>query len=255
MKWRSPLRRLMLSSSRRENITPCLLSMFGLPPLGVALRLLMIMLSRSSRSVCSAVISLMMGWRGSSTTQRQRRYLHRWSWSTRPSAEAGERGSTISPAVSYLAAHYVTHVFGRGFPSPYLKRSSHSEDTIVGLLGTQTLKRLLHNLILLGNQVVGTVSPPWVSAVLGIPLPSFSTMRFLFLFSILNDDHVGWGAYRRPSFRYPALSKYHSLSGRIQRINHGRFMIFEGARQASPPDEEDRVSKTSRGTMESEEKS
>ncbi|KAI7515074.1 hypothetical protein KC347_g135 [Hortaea werneckii] len=213
--------------------------MFGLLPLGVALRLLMIMLSRSSRSVCSAVISLMM--------------------------EAGERGSTISPAVSYLPAHDMTHVFGREFPSSYLERSSHSEDTVVGLLGTQTLESLLHNLILLGDQVVGTVSPPWVSTVLGVPSAPIPAVPLCLLLSILG----GLGTYRRPSFRYPALSKYHSLSGRIQRINHGRFIITvalsitrsifhpvrcNAARQASPPDEEDRVSKTSRGTMASEEK-
>lgn len=76
----------------------------------------------------------------------------------------------------------MTHVFGRGFPSPYLERSSHSEDTVVGLLGTQALKSLLHNLILLGDQVVGTVSPPRVSTVLSLPFPPLPAMlSYLFL--------------------------------------------------------------------------
>merc|ERR1712107_260847 len=66
-----------------------------------------------------------------------------------------------------------------------LERSSHSEDTVVGLLGTQTLKSLLHNLILLGDQVVGTQARLPVSSVVEVPL----------------------------------------ASGRIQRINHGRFMM------------------------------
>ena len=32
-------------------------------------------------------------------------------------------------------------------------------------------------------------------------------------------------AYLSPSFRYPALSKYHCDNGRIHRCNHGRFMM------------------------------
>jgi len=36
--------------------------------------------------------------------------------------------------------------------------------------------------------------------------------------------------YLRPSFLYPALSKYHLLSGFIQRISQGRFMMY-GARE------------------------
>jgi len=35
--------------------------------------------------------------------------------------------------------------------------------------------------------------------------------------------------YLRPSLRYPALSKYHSDSGFIQRMSHGRLMMY-GAR-------------------------
>lgn len=133
----------------------------------------------------------------------------------------------MSPAVSYSPAHSMTHVFGRKCPSSYLERSPHSEDTVVSLLGAQTLEGLLHNLILLGDQVVGTVSPPWVSTVLGVPFGPLPAILSCLLPSTLESGRRarGLGTYRRPSFRYPALSKYHSLSGRIQRINHGRFMM------------------------------
>jgi hypothetical protein len=77
----------------------------------------------------------------------------------------------------------------------YLERPAHAEDAVVGLLGCQTLHGALHDLALLGDQIVGPVvlvSPP-----------------------ILPLYH----------FLYPALSKYHLLSGWAQRISQGRFMM------------------------------
>jgi hypothetical protein len=89
----------------------------------------------------------------------------------------------------------------------YLERPAHAEDAVVGLLGCQTLHGALHDLALLGDQIVGPVvlvSPPilpWPPR----PLPDLP--------------------YLRPSFLYPALSKYHLLSGWAQRISQGRFMM------------------------------
>lgn len=53
----------------------------------------------------------------------------------------------------------------------YLESAAQAEDTVVGLLGVEALESGVHNVVLLGEQVVGPVrqsvsSGPWTSAVL-----------------------------------------------------------------------------------------
>ena len=97
----------------------------------------------------------------------------------------------------------------------YLEGSSHAEDAVVGFLWGQTLQGELHGFALLRDQIVGPVRVALSAVVLSFPF------RFIFhLFLLMQIE-----TYLKPSLRYPALSKYHSDSGFIQRINHGRFWM------------------------------
>lgn len=97
----------------------------------------------------------------------------------------------------------------------YLERPAHAEDAVVGLLGCQTLHGALHDLALFGDKVIGPVD--LVSPLLhpcAIFKPQWHPPPYPDL------------PYLRPSFLYPALSKYHLLSGWAQRISQGRFMMY-----------------------------
>jgi hypothetical protein len=63
----------------------------------------------------------------------------------------------------------------------YLERPAHAEDAVVGLLGCQTLHGALHDLALLGDQIVGPVvlvSPPILPLYhFPSPMASASTSR------------------------------------------------------------------------------
>jgi hypothetical protein len=130
-----------------------------------------------------------------------------------------------------LLFHYWSGVW-----SAYLECSAHAEDAVVGLLGRQTLESELHLGALFGDEVVGAV---WkkdsrqkmcvfcFSIPISNPIPFRVYLRVLASISSqirhLHDRDAK--TYRRPNLRYPALSRYHSESGFIQRWSQGRLRM------------------------------
>ena len=96
----------------------------------------------------------------------------------------------------------------------YLECSSHAEDAIVRIFRRQALERKLYHFTLFRDQVVGSVYHGRVSAIFW---PQNSHERGHWRYMTL--------PYFRPSFRYPALLKYHSDNGCIHRRSQGRFMM------------------------------
>jgi hypothetical protein len=90
----------------------------------------------------------------------------------------------ISNLFSSLSPFYpLPSLHCSGIRSSYLERSAHAEDTVVGLLGRQTLESELHLGALLGNQVVGAVYQRSLSEnvcdfvfLIPIPFPNQSSL-------------------------------------------------------------------------------
>lgn len=97
----------------------------------------------------------------------------------------------------------------------YLESPAHAEDAVVRLLGRQALHGALHDLALLGDQIVGPlihISPLFLTGTILISNGAPKSIPDL--------------PYLRPSFLYAAASKYQLLSGLAQRMSHGRFMMY-----------------------------
>lgn len=126
-------------------------------------------------------------------------------------------------ALAHLSVlqHVSTHNSSRRI---YLESSSHTEHTIVCLLWGQTLQGELDLWALLRDQIIGAADASMLA-----------THSFVYRASTAIAScaiHPCAMTYRSPSFRYPALSKYHLLSGAIHFCSHGRFMIY-GAREGT----------------------